>query len=114
MTRRILYVVSIAVILLVLALERTHIKAAPVAASPSSSEVKIDNFAFTPSNLDVPVGTQVTWTNRDDIPHTVVGDDNSIKSKALDTNDKFSFTFTKPGSYPYFCSLHPKMRGTIV
>jgi plastocyanin len=56
----------------------------------------------------------VRWTNHDDIPHTVVADDKTFKSKALDTDDAFSFTFTKPGTYNYFCSLHPKMTGKIV
>jgi len=60
------------------------------------------------------VGTTVTWTNRDDIPHTVVADDKSFKSKVLDTDEKFSYTFTKAGSYPYFCSIHPKMTGKVV
>jgi plastocyanin len=62
----------------------------------------------------VAAGTQVTWINHDDIPHTVVSDDSTVKSKALDTDDKFAYTFTKPGTYSYFCSLHPKMKGTIV
>jgi plastocyanin len=88
--------------------------ATPAALPPAPAEVKIDNFTFTPATLKVPVGTAVTWTNHDDIPHNVVSDDKSIKSKALDTDEKFTFTFAKPGSYAYFCSLHPKMRGTIV
>ena len=79
-------------------------------------EVKIDNFSFGPATLTVAVGTSVTWTNRDDIPHTVVSTDDpkAFKSKVLDTDEKFSFTFSKAGSYPYFCSLHPKMTGKIV
>ena len=80
----------------------------------SSAEVKIDNFSFGPATLTVAVGTTVTWTNRDDIPHTVVSDDKIFKSKVLDTDEKFSFTFTKPGTYPYFCSVHPKMTGKVV
>src|SRR5262249_45539207 len=80
----------------------------------SSAEVKIDNFSFGPTSQVVAVGATVTWTNRDDIPHTVVSNDKVFKSKGLDTNDKFSFTFTKAGTYPYFCSLHPKMTGQIV
>jgi plastocyanin len=80
----------------------------------SSAEVKIDNFSFGPTTLTVAVGTTVTWTNRDDIPHTVVSDDKVFKSKVLDTDEKFSFTFTKPGTYPYFCSVHPKMTGKVV
>jgi plastocyanin len=75
----------------------------------STMEVKIDNFSFGPVTLTVPVGTTVTWVNRDDIPHTVVSTDDSktFKSKVLDTDEKFSFTFSKAGTYPYFCSIHP-------
>jgi plastocyanin len=62
----------------------------------------------------VPVGTTVTWTNRDDIPHTAVSTDGVFKSKVMDTDDKFSFVFSKPGTYPYFCSIHPKMTGQII
>jgi len=80
----------------------------------ASNEVKIDNFSFTPATLTVAPGTTVTWTNRDDIPHTVVSDDKVFKSKVLDTDEKFSYTFTKPGRYPYFCSVHPKMTAEIV
>jgi|SRR5579863_5081890 len=80
----------------------------------ATAEVKIDNFSFGPTALTVPVGTTVTWTNRDDIPHTVVSTDGLFKSKALDTDDKFSFVFSKPGTYPYFCSIHPKMTGQVV
>jgi plastocyanin len=83
-------------------------------AQASSVEVKIDNFSFGPATLTVAAGTTVTWTNRDDIPHTVVSDDKVFKSKVLDTDEKFSFTFTKPGTYPYFCSIHPKMTGKVV
>jgi plastocyanin len=77
-------------------------------------EVKIDNFTFGPSEVMVAVGTTVTWTNKDDIPHTVVNTDKTFKSKVLDTDEKFSYTFTKAGSYRYFCSIHPKMTGTVV
>jgi len=81
---------------------------------PETAEVKIDNFSFGPAALTVPVGTTVSWTNRDDIPHTVVSTDGVIKSKVLDTDEKFSFTFNKAGSYPYFCSIHPKMTGKVI
>ena len=79
-------------------------------------EVKIDNFSFSPPTLTVVAGTTVTWINRDDIPHTVVSSDDSrvFKSKALDTDDRFSFTFTRAGTYSYFCSIHPKMTGKVV
>lgn len=80
----------------------------------ASNEVKIDNFSFTPATLTVAPGTTVTWTNRDDIPHTVVSDDKVFKSRVLDTDENFSYTFTKPGRYPYFCSVHPKMTAEIV
>ena|ERR1700676_821115 len=83
-------------------------------AQVASAEVKIDNFSFGPGTLTVPAGTTVTWTNRDDIPHTVVSDDKVFKSKVLDTDEKFSYTFTKPGTYGYFCSIHPKMIGKVV
>jgi plastocyanin len=79
-----------------------------------TTEVKIDNFSFGPGTLTVPVGTTVTWTNRDDIPHTVVSTDGAFKSKVLDTDEKFSFTFSKAGTYPYFCSIHPKMTGKVI
>jgi plastocyanin len=82
----------------------------------SAMEVKIDNFSFGPVTLTVPAGTTVTWTNRDDIPHTVVSTDDPkvFKSKVLDTDEKFSFTFSKAGTYPYFCSIHPKMTGKVI
>jgi plastocyanin len=81
-----------------------------------TAEVKIDNFSFGPATLTVSVGTTVTWTNRDDIPHTVVSADEpkAFKSKVLDTDEKFSFTFTKAGAYPYFCSIHPKMMAKVI
>jgi plastocyanin len=83
-------------------------------ASAAHAEVRIDNFSFGPQTLTVPVGATVTWTNRDDIPHTVVSTDGVFKSKVQDTDEKFSHTFTKAGTYPYFCSVHPKMTGKIV
>jgi plastocyanin len=88
-----------------------------VAANPgqaATAEVKIDNFSFGPATLTIAPGTTVTWVNRDDIPHTVVSTDSVFKSKVLDTDEKFSFTFTKAGNYPYFCSIHPKMTATVV
>jgi len=83
-------------------------------AEDNVAAVKIDNFTFTPKSVTVKAGTTVTWINQDDIPHTVTSTTKQFKSKALDTDDKFSFTFTTPGSYEYFCSLHPHMTGTIV
>jgi plastocyanin len=83
-------------------------------AQAANTEVDIDQFAFAPQRITVAAGTTVTWTNEDDIPHTVASSSKLFKSKALDTKDKFSFTFTTPGRYEYFCSLHPHMTGTIV
>jgi plastocyanin len=82
---------------------------------PNGVEIKIDNFSFTPMTVTVAVGTTVTWTNDDDVPHTVVSDDTkTFKSHALDTGDHFSYTFTKPGKYSYFCSVHPRMTAEVV
>ena len=91
-------------------------KEPPAQEKAAATEVKIDNFSFTPPNLTVAAGTTVTWTNRDDIPHTVVSTDDpkAFKSKVLDTDEKFSFTFSKPGTYAYFCSIHPKMTAKVV
>jgi plastocyanin len=84
--------------------------------APATMAVKIDNFSFSPATLTVPVGTTVIWTNQDDIPHTVVSTDDprAFRSKVLDTDEKFSYTFTKAGTFAYFCSVHPKMTGTVL
>ena len=82
-------------------------------SKPALVEVKIDNFSFSPASITVPLGTTVKWTNRDDIPHTVVSDKEVFKSKTLDTDEQYSYTFTKPGEYGYFCSIHPKMTGKV-
>ena len=88
--------------------------ARPTEQAGAAPEVKIDNFTFTAPTITVPVGTEVTWINRDDIPHTVVSQDGAFRSKALDTDDKFSFKFRQPGTYRYFCSIHPKMTAEVV
>jgi plastocyanin len=82
------------------------------AARCEDVKVTIDNFTFSPAELTVKVGTTVIWKNQDDIPHTVVSA-GKFKSKALDTDDSYSFTFTTAGDYTYFCSLHPHMTGMI-
>jgi 3',5'-cyclic-AMP phosphodiesterase len=79
-----------------------------------SSEAKIDNFSFTPKTLTVPIGTTVTWTNHDDVPHTVVSTKKAFASPALDTDQQFSYRFTARGTYPYYCSVHPMMTGMVV
>jgi Icc protein len=78
--------------------------------------IAIGNFTFSPANIEVPVGTKLTWANEDDVPHTIVSADGSpvIKSPPLDTDQKFTTIFDKPGTYRYFCSLHPQMTGTVV
>jgi plastocyanin len=82
--------------------------------SPTPAGVKIDNFSFGPQTVTVPVGATVVWTNSDDIPHTAVSTEGLFKSKVMDTDEKFSYTFTKAGTYPYYCTIHPKMTGKIV
>jgi len=81
-------------------------------ARAADTEVLIDQFTFTPQRFTVKAGTTVTWTN--DVPHTIASSSKLFKSKALDTGDKFSFTFTTPGTYEYFCSVHPHMTGAVV
>jgi plastocyanin len=88
------------------------VMAAPVGAK--DTEAKIENFAFVPQRLTIKAGTTVTWTNADHIPHAVASTTKAFKSELIDTNDKFSFTFTSAGVYEYFCSVHPRMTGTIV
>jgi len=81
----------------------------------SASAVSIDNFTFGPQTLTVKAGTTITWTNKDDIPHGIASANNGFaKSRALDTDDSYSFTFTTPGTYQYFCYIHPHMTGTVV
>jgi plastocyanin len=88
---------------------------APAQPAPAAAIVKIDNFTFGPQTLTVSPGTTVTWINQDDIPHTVVAvDGKSFRSKVLDTGDRFSFTFARPGRFGYFCSIHPHMTGTVL
>ena len=85
-----------------------------VAAQENPAEVKIDNFTFTPQELTVPIGATVKFVNHDDIPHTVVDKNKAFRSKALDTDDSFTFTFASAGTYDYFCGLHPHMTGKII
>jgi plastocyanin len=83
-------------------------------AAPAKVEVKIDNFTFAPAVITVKAGAQITWTNEDDIPHTVVSDNKAFKSKVLATGEKFTLTAGKPGTYSYSCSIHPNMTGKVV
>src|ERR1700761_6652988 len=83
-------------------------------AAQEPNEVVIDNFTFGPQELNIAAGTTVKWVNHDDIPHNVVNKDKVFRSKALDTDDSFSFTFANAGTYDYFCGLHPHMQGKII
>jgi plastocyanin len=83
-------------------------------AAPDTDQVVIDNFTFGPQDLTVAVGTTVKWVNHDDIPHNVTDKGKAFRSKALDTDDSFSFTFASAGTYDYFCGLHPHMQGKII
>jgi len=94
---------------------RPDLAAASGDNSSGGAKVKIDNFSFGPATITIPAGSTITWTNDDDVPHVVTSDDNKMfKSKPLDTNDHFSFTFTKSGTYNYYCAIHPKMTAKIV
>jgi amicyanin len=85
------------------------------AQTSAATAVSIDNFTFSPQKLTVKAGTTVTWTNKDDIPHGIAATGNAFRrSNAMDTDDTYSFTFTTPGTYQYFCYIHPHMTGTIV
>src|SRR4029079_14242296 len=86
--------------------EEAHVEAAP--------QVMVDNFSFTPASTSIAAGTTITWTNHDDVPHKIVSTEEKFKSPVLDTDEKFSYRFDTPGTYPYFCSLHPRMTGRVV
>jgi plastocyanin len=83
-------------------------------ALPGETRLTIDNFTFKPDTITVPVGTTITWENDDDIPHSIVETTGKFHSQALDTEDKFSFTFATAGTFEYFCGLHPHMKGKVV
>jgi len=82
--------------------------------SPAAPTIQIEEYKYVPDTLTIPAGTKVTWVNKDQVPHTIVASDKTFRSAALDTDENYSNTFTKPGTYQYFCTLHPEMVGTIV
>lgn len=93
----------------------TLIALRPLMAAGQDVKITIDNFTFTPPEITVPVGAVVTWINHDDIPHSIVaGDKKAFRSKALDTDDSYSFTFASAGTFDYFCGLHPHMTGKVI
>jgi amicyanin len=118
MKKVILIGAAVALLVLSFGLSRAgHAK--PIAVGQDSArdtnQVRIDNFSFAPQTLAIPVGTTVTWVNQDDVPHNIVSSEGKIlKSPVLDTDQKFSYTFTKAGTYPYFCAIHPKMTGKVI
>jgi plastocyanin len=110
------FATSFLAILLLMAAVAPAITADAVSAPTTSKsiEVEVDNFTFAPETITVPANATVTWLNRDDVPHVIASTDGLFRSKALDTDDKYAFTFTKPGTYSYFCAVHPKMVGKII
>ena len=85
-----------------------------MAATPAATTVSIENFTFEPATITVPAGSAVTWVNHDDIPHLVASTDKLFKSPGLDTDDQYTMTFAKAGTFPYFCGLHPHMTGKVI
>jgi len=116
MRRKLFFSGSIVALSLALAavviLHPTRAKSEDTKTAPM--EVHVDNFTFGPDTLTVTANSTVTWVNKDDVPHVIASNDGLFKSKALDTDDKYSYTFTKAGTYAYYCSIHPKMVGKIV
>jgi plastocyanin len=98
----------------VIALLWTAAGAAGPARAADPTQIEVKDFMFAPTTLTVSAGTQVTWMNKDDEPHTVVSDTGVFRSGAMDTNESFSFKFDKPGTYHFTCSIHPRMVGTVV
>ena len=104
-----------ALLLTVLLIPPAQAKEAMAANPPAAaSQVRIGNFTFTPAEIVVAPGTTVTWINEDDIPHLVAATGNAFRSKAMDTDQQYSFTFTAAGTYDYFCALHPHMQGKVI
>jgi len=83
------------------------------ATTPAAPTVDITKFAFTPGELTVAPGTTITWTNHDEVPHTVASTDKRLMSKALDTDDRFEHTFNEEGDFAYYCTLHPFMTAVV-
>jgi plastocyanin len=87
---------------------------APATSGGRAADITIDNFSFSSPTMTVAAGTEVTWVNRDDMPHTVVSVAKTFASPVLDTGERFSYRFATPGTYEYYCSIHPRMVGTVV
>jgi plastocyanin len=104
------------VALLAVSLGGTACSAQAADTAEPATAITIANFTFAPATVEIARGTTVEWVNADDVPHVVAGTsaDSPLRSPALDTDDRYRVTFDRPGRYPYFCSLHPKMVGTVV
>ena len=113
-TRTVILGIAMLSAMLALSINPGTLAATPDDKPAAEVAVKIDNFSFSPATITVPAGTTIRWTNRDDIPRTVVSEDKAIKSRVLDTDQEFTYTFTKPGTYNYFCSIHPHMTAKVV
>jgi plastocyanin len=110
-----LYTLAIVgVVVILTAMSGTSARAGQDTKPAKAVAIEIDNFNFGVASIEVAVGTTVTWTNRDDVPHTVVSSKRVFKSPALDTDETFSYTFKEAGTFEYYCSMHPRMTGTIV
>jgi plastocyanin len=109
-------IAAIAVIIIAAAGGSWKVTASAPAQEKKAAEtlVKIDNFTFSPATTTVTAGSTVRWTNHDDIPHNVVSIDKSFESKTINTDENFSYTFTKAGIYSYACTIHPRMTGKII
>jgi plastocyanin len=95
-------------------MEMSHENKKPSTGKPGANEIFIDNFSFSPASLMVPVGTKLTWTNKDDVPHNVISTENKFASPVLDTDQSFSYVFGAAGAYNYYCSIHPRMTGKVI
>jgi len=111
---RIPFHLVVAVLLVMAGFGLTTVTHGAAPASATVSDVTLGNFTMSPKTVTVAVGTSVRWTNADDIPHTVVSEDRTFKSNVMDTDEHFTFTFSKAGTYKYFCSIHPHMTGTVI
>jgi plastocyanin len=114
MKQAILCIVAISALICGCSSRDRHAMTTTAPATPDGHVVSIDNFSFTPETLVVPVGAKVTWTNHDDVPHTVTASNKQYNSGALDTDEKFTRAFAAAGEYDYFCAIHPHMTGKII
>ena|SRR5579884_2761759 len=115
MRKRVFVAMAAAVVVGIVAVTiMLHVAQARVQAKGLAVQVRVDNFTFDPVELTVPVNSTVAWVNKDDVPHVIASDTGIFKSRALDTDEGYSYTFTKPGTYLYHCSMHPKMVAKVV